>query len=123
MSGLTNEKVIDLTYLKEISMDDEGMIVEMIEVFLEQYREALEEMNRLHDGENWAELRARAHKFKPNLAYMGIDSGMEKIQELEDHAGNNNPQFAIQAKLSSLQSICEQASEELKQELEKLNAS
>ena len=122
MSELTNDKVTDLTYLKEISMGDQGMIVEMIEVFLEEYDEALGEMNRLHDGEKWEELRAKAHKFKPNLAYMGIDSGMEKIQELEEHAKNNNPEMAIDSKLTALQTICSQASDELRSELKKMNA-
>jgi len=122
MSELTDKKVIDLTYLKEISMGDQEMIIEMIEVFLEEYDDALNEMNRLHNGEKWEELRAKAHKFKPNLAYMGIDLGMEKIQELEEHAKNNNPDLAINSKLSSLQTICTQASDELRQELKKMNA-
>jgi HPt (histidine-containing phosphotransfer) domain-containing protein len=94
----------------------------MIQVFLEEYSDALDEMHELHNGESWEKLRARAHKFKPNLAYMGIDVGMERIQELEEHAKNNNPEFAIQSKLSSLQSICEKASKELRQELQDMNA-
>lgn len=122
MNELTNDRVIDLTYLKEISMGDQGMIVEMIQVFLEEYPDALDEMHQLHNGESWEKLRARAHKFKPNLAYMGIDTGMEEIQELEDHAKNNNPDLAIQSKLTSLKSICEQASKELRQELQKMDA-
>lgn len=120
---MTNEKVTDLTYLKDISMGDENMVMEMIEVFLEGYDEALTEMHQLYDGESWEALRARAHKFKPNLAYMGIEMGMEKIQQLEDDAKNENPDDAIQNRISNLRSICEQASQELQQELQKMNAS
>lgn len=97
------------------------MVIEMIEVFLDGYGEALQEMRELNNKENWEELRARAHKFKPNLAYMGISQGTEKIQELEKHAKNNNANLEIGSTLSELDNICEKASEELRQELKNMN--
>ena len=97
------------------------MVIEMIEVFLEGYREALTDMRELNEEENWEELRARAHKFKPNLAYMGISKGTEKILKLEEQAKNGDPAMDIRATLSDLTAICEEASGELQQELQKLN--
>lgn len=116
---MTNKKVTDLSYLRDISTGDEQMVSEMIEVFLEGYRDALSEMRELNESQDWEELRAKAHKFKPNLAYMGIASGTEKILELEEHAKNNNPDLKINTKLTELSDICEQASEELREELKK----
>lgn len=116
---MTDKKVTDLSYLRDISTGDDQMVMEMVEVFLEGYREALSEMRELNENENWEALRARAHKFKPNLAYMGISDGTEMIRELEEHAKNNNANLEIASKLTELNAICEQASEELRRELNK----
>ncbi|MGK7391136.1 MAG: Hpt domain-containing protein [Candidatus Cyclobacteriaceae bacterium M2_1C_046] len=118
---MTNKKVTDLNYLRDISTGDDQMVIEMIEVFLESYREALSEMRELNDSESLEELRARAHKFKPNLAYMGISKGTEKIQKLEEQAKNNTSTPEIRSTLTELDNICEEASVELKQELNNLN--
>lgn len=118
---MTDKKVTDLNYLRDISTGDDQMIIEMIEVFLEGYREALSEMRELNENENWEELRARAHKFKPNLAYMGISKGTEQILKLEEQAKNNDPNINIGTTLTELSNICEEASSELQLELQKLN--
>lgn len=118
---MIDKKVTDLTYLKGISLEDDNMVIEMIEVFLGEYRDALSEMHGLHERGEWGELRASAHKFKPNLAYMGIALGMETIEEVEEHAKNNNAGLKIDSKLNKLQNICEQASKELRQEIENMN--
>ena len=118
---MTDNKITDLDYLRDISTGDDQMVIEMIEVFLEGYSEALSEMHELNENENWEELRARAHKFKPNLAYMGISKGTEKILELEEQAKNNDPSINISTTLTELSSICEEASNELQLELQKLN--
>lgn len=118
---MTDNKVTDLDYLRDISTGDDQMIIEMIEVFLEGYREALSEMRELNENENWEELRARAHKFKPNLAYMGISKGTEKILKLEEQAKNNDSSIDISSTLTDLSNICEEASNELQGELQRLN--
>ncbi|NGP75483.1 Hpt domain-containing protein [Balneolaceae bacterium YR4-1] len=118
---MTNNKITDLDYLRDISTGDNQMVIEMIEVFLEGYREALSDMRELNQEGNWEELRARAHKFKPNLAYMGISKGTEKILQLEEQAKNNEPPVDIGSTISELSSICEEASGELQQELKNLN--
>lgn len=118
---MTNNKITDLDYLRDISTGDNQMVIEMIEVFLEGYKEALSDMHELNREENWEELRARAHKFKPNLAYMGISKGTEKILKLEEQAKNNEPSVDIGSTISELSSICEKASGELQQELKNLN--
>lgn len=118
---MTNNKVTDLNYLRDISTGDNQMVIEMVEVFLESYEEALSEMQELNDKQNLEELRARAHKFKPNLAYMGISKGTEKIQKLEEQAKNNTSGTEINSTLTDLNHICEEASVELRQELENIN--
>ena len=118
---MTNKKVTDLDYLRDISTGDDQMVIEMIEVFLEGYREALNDMRELNEEENWEELRARAHKFKPNLAYMGISKGTEKILKLEELAKSNDSSPDIDSTIADLSSICEEASNELHQELQKMN--
>lgn len=118
---MTNNKVTDLNYLRDISTGDDQMVIEMVEVFLNSYKEALSEMQELNDNQDLEELRARAHKFKPNLAYMGIAKGTEKIQELEEQAKNKISGPEINNTLTELNNICEDASVELKQELDNLN--
>ncbi len=117
---MTNKKYIDLSYLEDVSMGDKSMIEEMIEMFLDLVPQSLSELRSLYEDEQWLELKAEAHKLKPNFAYMGIESGKELLQQIEHHADKEEDLESIREKLDELEKIYEQAAGELNSELKGL---
>ena len=79
----TNTPVIDLTYLKKVSNDNQEFIQEIINTFLESMPKSIEDISRYLKDKNWIQLGKVAHKIKPTITLMGIHSLKEKILQLE----------------------------------------
>jgi PAS domain S-box-containing protein len=77
---------IDLTYLREISDNNDEFIVQMIEMFLQKTPEALDEMNRSFEQQNWKELRMIAHRIKPSFNYVGASRIQKKLALIENYS-------------------------------------
>ncbi len=79
----SQDPVINLNYLKEISGGDTGIISKTIEKFLETTPDILDQMDdHLEQGDHNSLGRA-AHKLKSSVAFMGIDAIKETILEIE----------------------------------------
>ena len=77
---------IDLTYLREISDNNDEFIIQIIEMFLQKTPEALEEMNASFKQQNWKELRMIAHRIKPSFNYVGASTIQKKLALIENYS-------------------------------------
>lgn len=74
---------IDLTYLKDMSDGDESFINMMLETFLTNVPEVLENIEAYHKEEKWVALAEELHKLKPTLKYLGVNSLNEIMPDTE----------------------------------------
>ncbi len=134
------KKCINLDYLKQLTKNNSETIAEMIEIYLEETPQLINTMKQAIDNKNWELLRITAHSIIPSFSMMGINTDFgkiaKKIQEYairlrDEHSGgqahlhlNNSGGQAekeLTAELNELflkiETICAQASEELKKEL------
>ena len=84
------DKITDLSYLRKMSSNDESFIQEMVTSFIEKTPEIIAQIKQANKDENWQEVGEIAHKLKPNLAFMGIDSLKKLILEIEANANNKS---------------------------------
>ncbi len=77
------KRITDLTYLRKMSNNDESFVIEMINSFISKTPEIIDHMKASSKKKDWAEVGSLAHKLKPNLAFMGIDSLKKLIQKIE----------------------------------------
>jgi len=82
-AGIPDGILIDLTYLNSISNNDSSFTIEMINTFLEATPESLEQMNNAMDNGDLSTVGLLAHKIKPSLTFMGINSLKELVVEIE----------------------------------------
>jgi PAS domain S-box-containing protein len=80
--------IIDLTYLKKVSNNNQEFIQEIINTFLESMPKSIEDINTFLKEKNWIQLGKVAHKIKPTITLMGIHSLKDKILQLEIEAKN-----------------------------------
>jgi hypothetical protein len=78
-------KVVDLAYLSSVSGGDKAFMREMIEVFLKSVPETIDSFKQ-HVGKDWKAVSSTAHKIKPSITFMGIESLKEVIREIEMNA-------------------------------------
>jgi HPt (histidine-containing phosphotransfer) domain-containing protein len=94
---IQDEKITDLSYLKEMSGDDNSIIVEMITIFLEQIPEFEEEISIHFKARDWQELGAMAHKAKSSVRTLGMEKTGECLEQLE-HFSKGNLKSELQTK-------------------------
>jgi CheY-like chemotaxis protein len=82
----TLKKIVDLTYLRTISNNNQKFIDEMITAFLESIPKSIQEIKMNVQTAEWAALARAVHKIKPSLTLIGLHSSKEKALLLEDFA-------------------------------------
>jgi signal transduction histidine kinase len=105
--------ITDLSSLRKMSNNDESFVQEMVSSFIEKTPEIIKQIKHANKEKNWQEVGAMAHKLKPNLAFMGIDSLKKLIAQIETNANNNKNTKAIPGLIKKLTSSINVAIKEL----------
>jgi CheY-like chemotaxis protein len=84
------QQLTNLSNLRKMSNNDEQFVNDMIETFITNTPEILDDMNKALAKESWKDVGALAHKLKPNLAFMGIDSLQELVINVEKSGKTSN---------------------------------
>ena len=79
---------IDLSYLKDVASGSDEFMIDMIDLFLDQTPTYFDQMEQYIQEEMWSKVADIAHKIKPTLAFMGVDSAKESMAEIEQNARN-----------------------------------
>ncbi|MFT5748825.1 MAG: HPt (histidine-containing phosphotransfer) domain-containing protein [Ancylomarina sp.] len=93
-----NTKIIDLSYLKEMSGNNKDIMVEMVEIFIEQNPEFTEGISIHFENRQWTELGAVAHKAKSSVRIMGMDDLGDCLENIE-HYSKGNQKVELQQKI------------------------
>jgi HPt (histidine-containing phosphotransfer) domain-containing protein len=78
-----NFKEANLSYLMDLSGGETSIIKEMVEMFLSQTPEHLEQLSTHIKEQDWEKIRGMAHHIKPTLSYMGAENMRGIMQEIE----------------------------------------
>ncbi len=115
-----NESLIDLDYLDQLSEGDDDFTISMLSYFLENTPGVLNDMKQFYQDKDWKSLRNVAHKFKPQLTFMGIKSVFNEVETIEQNSANEVNTDDIPELLKKVEAVCVDAMEEIKAELEKI---
>lgn len=101
-----NEEIsIDLSYLTEVASGNTEFIVEMIDIFLAQTPGHVKELTAAVEVKEWKRIAELAHKIKPTLAFMGVESAKEVMAEIEKDARGENNYEGIVLKINQMQDV------------------
>ena len=115
-SDQRSKVVVDLSYLKDISDNDEEFIKDMILSFMENNPLMIKQIKNAAKDKNWEEVGNIAHRIKPSIVFMGMNSIKDVVETIESSGlkGKNTDQ--IPGLIAQLEATCSQAYEELKHE-------
>lgn len=109
MSELTKNKPldidIDLSYLRDVSGGSNEFMMEMIEIFLEQTPIYFKQLEQGLKDKNWNTVKEMAHKIKPTLAFMGVETARQDMGDIERKARNLENLEEIEADIKHMKAV------------------
>lgn len=117
---MDNKEVTDLSYLRELAMGDESIVIETTETFLDDAPKALARITEASAADDCDVLYQQAHKIKPSLQYMGMDKARDLIIEIEEKAKDGKISDNLEEEVAEFVQLCEQALTELSDKVEAL---
>lgn len=121
-SSADKQSVTDLSYLREVVMGDEEIVLETTKAFIEETPHFLENMSEYFSHQEWDKLYKQAHKMKPSMEYMGMNQARELILDIENQAKSREISENLGDQIEELKSICTKAIEELSDKVEELES-
>jgi HPt (histidine-containing phosphotransfer) domain-containing protein len=114
--SMNKEKLYDLTYLNEISGGDEAFVQEMINQFIEIVPGIINRLYYFYTNKDWKALASEAHKFSPNLAFVGLQAYSHLLDQIEQLSNSEVDKSAIQPLISHTEQVCNEVIIQLKQD-------
>lgn len=115
------KKQYDLTYLKNMSGNNQEFIKEMLQTFVQSIPNSLKDMDEALSTGDLTKLARISHQIKPSMTLLGIDHLKEAAIRIEERAKNNEaPTLELQLNVSEFTQTCRDIILELREELKKL---
>ena len=108
------EKIVDLTYVREISYGKEEFVNEMISLFKKDVPKELTILDNAIKDNNFETIRQISHKLKSTIPFVGIDKLIENdLSEMEQLGERQIEIEKIKQLFDKVNNICNQAINEL----------
>lgn len=83
MNTSNHDKLFDLSYLNQIFQGNQEMVHKIIQLFLEQVPEYIQEMEECVNRNDMLALHPLAHKAKSSISMLGLRTLEEKVIKIE----------------------------------------
>ncbi|MBN1821871.1 MAG: Hpt domain-containing protein [Prolixibacteraceae bacterium] len=110
---MTELKITDLSYLKQVSGGEPKFMKEMIRIFSEQVPEFISNMEQHLADKNYIELGREAHKAKSSVIIVGMNEMGSKMKELQLLTEKNEGIERYPDFVNEFKSLCLAAVDEL----------
>jgi len=115
---LPEGELYDLSMIREISQGNNDFVKKMMSLFIDTLPPAINELKQHLAESNWASLGGVAHKIKPSIDTMGIDSLKEDIRSVERFGKESIHLDELPGLISRIEFIIEAVITKLKTELD-----
>ena len=112
-------KILDLTYLNEISGGNESFQGTIIRQFIEQFPEELQQIEVAITEGNMQRIKSLAHGIKSTVAYLGLGDKLHPyLHRMEKESATNECPSHYEEDLQELKNVCSKAVHEAQQLIE-----
>jgi PAS domain S-box-containing protein len=113
----SNDKLIDLDYLKHLTKSNPELMMQMISLYLDQTPTLISAMKQALQEKNWNLLYTTVHKLIPSFSIMGINSNFENMaKQLQELAYKQFDSDEIPKMVLQIDTVCQQTCKELETE-------
>ncbi len=111
-----DESLFSLTKLKEISRGNQAFVDRMVGMLLEEMPKSILLLKEHLSNNEYDRLRAIAHKMKPSINLMGMESIQREIQQIEDYSASVSNLDRLPQLVDKVILTCEKMLNELSKE-------
>lgn len=108
---------LDLSFLREISDNNDEFFVEFIQMFLANTPKSIFDIENAIPNKDFEAIRQAAHKAKPSFNYVGLKECSTLAAKIEELAKKNENMETIQTNIYKIKSICQTAYQLLENEI------
>lgn len=117
---VSTEKLLDLKFLREETFNDKDIIETILNSFLIDYKDFLNNCEAEIENQNWEKIYALTHKIKPSISMLSINKLIPLIAEIEYKSKNQMNVAQISNLFQKCKSFFNQVEREINQEIKKL---
>jgi HPt (histidine-containing phosphotransfer) domain-containing protein len=110
-----NPRIVNLTYLENMSGGNKEVMKEMINIFISQVSEFAEEMKDLNNNKEYFKLGNLAHKAKSSISIMGMEGLAKELKVFELQAKGEKGIDKYEEFINHFKQLCNLAIDELKE--------
>lgn len=110
-------EVTNLSYLREISENNESFFKDFINLFLQNAPQSIVDLETALAKKDWEGVRQAAHKIKPSLSYLGMKEVHQAAATVEEFAKERIKLDEIPDLVKNIKDTCKQAYSELEKEI------
>ena len=114
-------KLYDLSFVKEMSGNNEEFIKQLIELFIESVPESAQNINNYYKTGNYEKLVCEIHKLKSTIKTVRIPAFTDQIEEMEKLAKSGKNPKRLKHLVFEFNEIMPKAVEQLKEELNNID--
>lgn len=113
-SSLPPSEFYDLQLIHKMCRGDEEKIAKMMEVFIVQTAEAMQEIMNAYSEKDFIKIEKLVHKIKPTLSYFGTGTLEQEFINLESLLINKSEQSEIELKIESVNNLATKVIDKMK---------
>ncbi len=111
-------RITNLAYLKNRTKSNEGLMVEMIGLYLKQTPPLITRMRQGIINKDWSSVYDAAHKMIPSFSIVGMPEEYEiAAKQIQEYSGSKRDPDKVRELVLRLENVCAAACEELEEEL------
>ena len=111
---MPGKPLFDLEPLRQLSGGDESFVKHMLEVFDKLVQETTENFQSALEEKDWEKASKAAHKIKPSLDQLRIESLQDTVREIEAFPKKDVADYDITAKINEMIHTLEKVTNQLK---------
>ena len=108
-------ELYNLTKLYAIAKGKDSFVNKMIELFIEHVPPSVNEISNAYKEKDFEKIKSVAHRLRPSIDNMGIESLKNEIQEIEKLADGNQPSEHLNKLISKMEEVVSQVVIQLKE--------
>ncbi len=110
----SNDKYVDLAYMKKRTKDNPKLILEMISLYLKQTSPLINSMKKGLLDNDWNLIYSSVHKLIPSFSIIGMSKDYENMaKKIQEYASTQQHLDELPALVLKLEDVCSRACEEL----------
>ncbi len=111
-------KLVSLLYLQNATDNDEELIREILDIFLQDTKQELDKLQQAVTEDRWKDVGKIAHRLKSSMLNLDLEEISQELLSIEDSINKNTGLDEIKQRVMKIFDICQEVFQDVMDILE-----